>query len=234
MERLIVVGGDGTVHLAIQHLAETPVAMTVLPHGTGNDVHRALLEANLVGGSSGQGETAIDLLRVTSDTGVRWVASIVIAGFPAAVNARANASSLPIGKWIYTLAAVRELAQMRRVPLSGAIDGDELDLDTAMLAIGSTAYFGGGMLACPDALPDDGAVHLTSIEGVGPLGLIPHLVQKSGGSAGRSEVLRRKGCRVTLETPGIDLYGDGEFVGKTPATIELIPGALRLGAMVGH
>lgn len=41
-ESVIVVGGDGMVHLAIQELGETEVPMILIPAGTGNDFARTL------------------------------------------------------------------------------------------------------------------------------------------------------------------------------------------------
>ena len=41
-ERLIVAGGDGIVHLAIQAVAESSTTLGVIPSGSGNDFARAL------------------------------------------------------------------------------------------------------------------------------------------------------------------------------------------------
>ena len=39
---VVAVGGDGTVHAAVQAVAATPAALAVVPAGTGNDLVRAL------------------------------------------------------------------------------------------------------------------------------------------------------------------------------------------------
>ena len=39
---LIAVGGDGLVNLCVQHVAQKPVSLGVLPAGTGNDFARAV------------------------------------------------------------------------------------------------------------------------------------------------------------------------------------------------
>lgn len=41
-ERLITVGGDGTLHLALQGVAGTGTALGLVPAGTGNDFARAV------------------------------------------------------------------------------------------------------------------------------------------------------------------------------------------------
>ena len=135
-----------------------------------------------------------------------WAATVVIAGFPADINARANAMTLPLGSALYTVAALLELPGFSRRRVALEVDGVEMTSDTAMLAIGNTRYFGGGMLVCPDARATDGRLHVTSIEGVGRLRILRHLAQKSGGSADRPEVVRLTATSITVGTPDIDLW----------------------------
>jgi diacylglycerol kinase (ATP) len=214
---VLVAGGDGLVHLAIQELARSTVPLALAPSGTGNDFASAL------------GITAIDLMRIHSEDGFeRWVGSIAIAGFPAAINARANRLHLPLGAQIYTVAAALELPRFRRTLISLRIDGHRIETDSAMLAIGNTSLFGGGMLACPDALPTDGLLHLTSIQDVGRVGILRHLLGRAGGTADRPEVLRRTATRIDLDSVGIDIWGDGEPIGTGPLSFTIEPGALQV------
>lgn len=231
VERLIVAGGDGLVHLAIQQLAQTGIPMSIVPVGTGNDFAMGVQRAS--GPMSPAGTIEVDLLRVTTADGAqRWVASIVIAGFPAAVNKRANAIALPLGPALYTVAAVAELPSYRRQEIAYELTGSDETIsrmtDTGMVAIGNSCFFGGGMLACPDAIPDDGLLHFTSIEGVGRIGILQHIQRQKGGTANWDEVQRHSGTEITLTTPDVELWGDGEYLGQTPATIEVVPKALML------
>lgn len=233
-ERVLVCGGDGLVHLAVQVLAQSDVPMALCPSGTGNDFAAALgiltPDVRTVLGPP----RPVDLMMVTNRAGsVSWVASIAIAGFPAAINKRANGLRLPLGSQIYTVAAALELPRFRRLQLSLRLDRDQVQTDSAMLAIGNTSLFGGGMLACPDALPDDGLLHLTSIEDVGRLGILRHLAARSGGSANRPEVLRRTATRIDLHDDGVEMWGDGEPLGQTPLTFEVVPRALQVASVEG-
>jgi len=231
VELLVVAGGDGLVHLAIQHLAMTAIPLAIFPTGTGNDFAGALgltstLPLERVISRHAQ---AVDLLRVSAPGGeVRWVASIAIAGFPADINARANRLPSRLGSQIYALAAVAELAKFRRVTVEVQIDGEKMTTDTAMLAIGNTSLFGGGMLACPDATATDGLLHLTSIDGVGRLGILRHLRGRTGGTADRPEVIRHRSKSIEILTPGIDLWGDGEPITATPVRIEVVSSAINV------
>jgi len=196
IDHLVIAGGDGLVHLAIQHLAETKIPVSLAPTGTGNDFATALGIEPVDDLDLDAPPIDVDLLKADGVNGTTWVASIAIAGFPAAINRRANSLALPIGAHIYTLAAILELPAFRRQEVQLRLDGDRLTTDSGMLAIGNTKLFGGGMLPCPDARPTDGLAHLTSIEGVGRRGLLPHLIGREGGTADRPEVLRQAGVRI--------------------------------------
>ena len=63
---VMAVGGDGLVHLVIQHLANTQIPLLVFPGGTGNDFVRALRaplnnNAALLTNALSQKPSAIDL-----------------------------------------------------------------------------------------------------------------------------------------------------------------------------
>jgi len=229
VERVAAVGGDGLVHLVVQALAETGVPLTILPSGTGNDFAAALGIHEPNPASVLLSPSPVDLLRVSRDAEhVRWIASVAIAGFPAQINERANRIRFPIGGMVYTLAAIAELPRFTRRRFDIEVDGEPLSTDSAMLAIGNTCFMGGGMLVCPDATPTDGQAHLTTIDGVGRLGLLRHLAFQRGGTADRPEVLRRTARQVILHGPTTDVWGDGEYVAALPLRIDVVPGALAV------
>lgn len=126
IDALVVVGGDGMVHLGIQELAQTGVALGIIPVGTGNDFaaaarispdpDRAVAEL-LARITRGAEPRLVDLLHVEG-SGVegersRWVAGAVSAGLDAAVNARANRMRFPRGSSRYVVAALREILAYR-------------------------------------------------------------------------------------------------------------------------
>ena len=80
-ERIIVAGGDGIIHHAIQSIATTETVLGIIPIGTGNDFCRALAIPtgieNAVATSLGE-PSPIDLLKVND----RWVASVMTLVFP--------------------------------------------------------------------------------------------------------------------------------------------------------
>ncbi|MFE7408210.1 diacylglycerol/lipid kinase family protein [Isoptericola sp. NPDC057559] len=140
VDALVVVGGDGMVHLGAQAVAGTGVPLGIVPVGTGNDFAAtlglpvrdpaaaglALCRALDVGAA---GRRAVDAAFVTGPgvpPGGRWVAGAVSAGLDAAVNARANQLRYPRGSARYTVAAALELMRYRpwsyRLTFDGVVD----------------------------------------------------------------------------------------------------------------
>lgn len=132
---LVVVGGDGMVHLGVNAVAGTPVPLGVVAVGTGNDFAHALdlptravgpcVDALLDAVDAGR-ERRVDAARVTGAhlPAARWYAGVLSAGVDAAVNAHANAATWPRGRARYARSALREISRYRpygyRVTLDGA------------------------------------------------------------------------------------------------------------------
>lgn len=230
--RLVVVGGDGLVHLALQALACTGVTLGVVPVGTGNDYARALGLAGLgtpaaVARALEPG-VALDAMRTTHG----WVASVASIGFSAAVNARANRLAHPRGALRYTVATVLELPRLRPMPVALDLDGVAHEVEAAMVVVANTRYFGGGMAICPDARPCDGVLDVAVIRAVNRrtlLRVFPRVYRGTHVSHPACQLLQGKRVRITAT--GAELWGDGERVGAAPVDIEVVPGAIRVAGV---
>ncbi len=228
-ERLVIVGGDGLVHLAIQAVAGTQTVLGLVPQGTGNDFVRALGLLDLplreqVDAALSDG-VAVDALRTTHG----WVATVATLGFAGDVTARANAMSWPRGESVYSVATVLQLPRLRQLELIFTVDGVAEATSTTMLSIGNTKYFGGGMKICPGAVPVGGYFEATTISGVGRLTFLrvfPRVFK--GTHVERDEVAVRIGRSGRLEGDAVDLWGDGERLGPLPVDFEIVAGAIQV------
>ncbi|WP_432548536.1 diacylglycerol/lipid kinase family protein [Kineococcus sp. SYSU DK004] len=255
---VVVVGGDGLVHAAVQAVAGTPTALGVVPAGTGNDLARGLgvplrqpvraverLSAALESGRA----RAVDAVHVTGDDpggsgSGRWFASILGAGVDARVNARANRWRWPTGPSRYTLAALRELAVVRpvglRVVLEGVPDGGDrgdgvrvLERPTLLVAVANTRCYGGGLLMAPHADPTDGLLDVVVIDALSPLAALTVFpLLRSGRHLRHPAVHVHRAHRVHLRPlPGASVphpHADGEAALPLPLTCTAHPGALRV------
>ena len=129
---LVAVGGDGTIHQALQAAAQRPVGFGVVPAGTGNDfaaccgVPEDPLEAAAAIAAALRDERhrPVDLARATgTGGGSRWFGVVLAAGFDAIVNERANRMRRPRGPRRYDLAILLEIARLRPRIYALEIDG---------------------------------------------------------------------------------------------------------------
>ncbi|MEM9608364.1 MAG: diacylglycerol kinase family protein [Actinomycetota bacterium] len=229
IDRLIVVGGDGTVHQAVQVAAGTPLVVGIVPAGSGNDVIDPLGLAHdpavAIDRALGPG-VPVDLLRI----GDRYGVTVATLGFSVSVNQRADRLRWPRGRAKYTAATIRELIGLRPYPLIVVLDGRRLEVAPNLLAFANTSDFGGGMRIAPDARPDDGQLELVV---VGPaaratlLRVLPRV--RTGRHIEHAAVQVHRGARATIETDqSWEVRADGEVVGSTPVDIEIVPAALQL------
>lgn len=228
-DRLIVAGGDGSVHHAVQVVAETGVAFGVVPVGSGNDFAAAMgLPSTFPAAiACALGAThSVDLIRV----GDRYGATVATLGLSVEVTIRAEHLRRPSGRSKYTVATLLELPRMRDYPLRLTIDGVGHAAAPNLVAIANTPTFGGGMRIAPGADARDGMLDVVLI---GPtsrnvmLRLLPRA--GSGGHIGHPAVSVLRGARIEIDADEpfrVDV--DGEAAGVTPIAVEVRPGALAL------
>ncbi|MCW2740863.1 MAG: putative sphingosine/diacylglycerol kinaselike enzyme [Blastococcus sp.] len=227
------VGGDGTVHAALQAVATTGTPLAVIPAGTGNDLVRALdIPADAVAAAGAAAEDlAAGRVRVldAGRTANRWWATVLCCGFDSAVSDRANRLRWPRGRRRYDLAVLAELLRLRPRELTLTLDGESRTLPVTMVAVGNTPWYGGGMKVCPAADPTDGFFDVTVVGATSRLELVrtkPLLM--TGRHVEHSSVTVFRAARVELASPGATTYADGEPVAPLPAVAECVPGALQV------
>ncbi len=232
VESLVVCGGDGMVHLALQAVATTPTRLGIIPSGTGNDVARyfdlprkdPLAAADRV--IAGRTRT-VDLAR----SGSAYFVTVLAAGFDAIVNERANRMTWPKGQMRYNLATLAELRTFEPIPYTLDLDGATRRLDAMLVAVGNGPSFGGGLRITEGAVLDDGLLDVVIIKPMSKPMLVrtyPKLFKGTHVTIPQYEhhLVRS----VTVAAPGIVSYADGERFGPLPLTIECVPGALTVFA----
>ncbi|WP_433292657.1 diacylglycerol kinase family protein [Actinoplanes sp. CA-030573] len=235
---LVAVGGDGTVHLALQAAAARPVRFGVVPAGTGNDFAAGTgvaadpltAAADIAEALRAGRSVAVDLARTTGTDGeVRWFGAVLAAGFDAIVNERANRMRWPRGPRRYDLAILLEMMRVRPRLYALEIDGVDHGFEGTLVAVGICPSYGGGLRIVPAADPTDGLLDVVT---AAPLSraamarLKPRLRSGTHVSDPRVRTFRAK--QVRLHSDGIIAYADGERLGPLPLEITCVPGAVQL------
>ncbi|MGW7684416.1 diacylglycerol/lipid kinase family protein [Kribbella sp. NPDC054772] len=229
-DAVALIGGDGTVHLGAQVLANSGMPFGVIPAGTGNDFARGIgvplkdpvAAADLIVA----GRTRAVDLAVAKD---RFITTVVAGGFDSLVNKRANAMSWPKGSSRYTVATLAELRTFTPLEYVVTVDGQVIETKAMLVAVGTGPTYGGGLQICAGAEIDDGLLDVTIIEPVSRLTLLQLFPKLSKGThVGHPRVRTLRGSSVRIESPGITAYADGEVLGALPVEVGIAPAALTV------
>jgi YegS/Rv2252/BmrU family lipid kinase len=229
----VVMSGDGLIGQIGGALAETDSAMGILPGGRGNDLARVL-------GIPSEPEGAV---RVLADGQVREIdvgvvndkrfLCIASTGFDAECNRIANETRLIKGNLVYAYSALRCMASWRPATFEVTIDRREpMTFTGYSVAFANSRAFGGGMFVAPHAELDDGLFDLIAIGEVGKLKYLLDLPKVFKGTHVEEEgvtEIHAAGSTVTVSADrDFGVYADGENLTELPATLRVLPRALRV------
>lgn len=236
-DALVVVGGDGMVHLAANVVAEYNIPFVVVPSGSGNDFARTLGIASVeealdaLPDALHREPNRVDGLRIRHADGVAYAAGIVSIGFDADVNRRSFDLQRVPSRVRYEAAIALTLANPRHRSFTVRFDDKEaFDVSTLIFAIANHQHFGGGIHIAPDADAFDGelttvwADHLTRLR-------FYRLLSKAlrGRHMTEPEVHARNSERVSVSSnERVEAYADGELIGALPIEVTVMPGMLRV------
>ncbi|HEY3446947.1 MAG TPA: diacylglycerol kinase family protein [Myxococcales bacterium] len=247
---VVAVGGDGTTNEVANGLLDEKgglvrpgVALGVIPRGTGGDFRKTFgWSASLPEAAwrlRGDAVRAIDAGRITflDHDGVersRYFVNIASVGISGLVDREVNRASKALGgKVSFALGSLKALWRYRDVPMRVSFDGGPPRTQpSSLVAVANGQYFGGGMWIAPKAVPDDGVFDVTQWTGVSLKDFVFDSKAIYDGShvdlpntkCGRAKTVRIEaegGAEVLLDV-------DGEQPGRLPATVEILPLALRL------
>ena len=219
---VVVAGGDGSVHAAVQRLAsrdelspDRPLGL--VPLGTGNDLARTL------GLPLDPADAARVVLRGRPrplDLLVDETGAVVVNAVHLGVGAEAAAKGEPLkdrlGMAAYAVGSVVAGATATGWSLRIVVDGAEMPLDgqVLMVAIANGRTIGGGTVLAPDAEPDDGVANVVVSTSTGPLARLGFAVAlRDGEPAGRDDVMVASGRKVTVAGDPVLANADGELFG---------------------
>jgi YegS/Rv2252/BmrU family lipid kinase len=245
-EMVVCVGGDGTLNEVVSGFfdgseAVAPEAVLgVVALGTGCDFGRTIGQKDLESACAilgGRKTRSIDVgqARFTGHDGAPTtrifinVASFGCGGLVShLVSPRLKAMS---GRLAFTLATLRALAFYRDQVVTVQLDHmPPRSLAITNCAVGNGRFFGAGMQVAPAAQLDDGEFDVTIWSGFGLMDFVRKRHTLYDGSHVRepgTEVLRtRRTIATSASTVLLEI--DGESVGRLPAQLDVLAGALRL------
>ena len=247
-------GGDGTVNEVINGIVGSPAALGVLRGGTGNvfgkEVHvprkleRALevlvngreylFDLGYAEGESVTFETPDARPSVASLTR-RYFLLMCGIGFDGAVVRRLPSTPKRLlGTASYVIWGAAEALRFQSRPVSVTTDGQAFHLDLYWMLLGNTRSYGGVANVALQAIADDGCLDVYLFSGKG----LPFLV----GMGARIALKRHQSApgvtytaarAISVETTGLQVQADGEYIGETPMRFGVQQRAMRVLLMPG-
>jgi diacylglycerol kinase (ATP) len=249
VETLLVLGGDGTLHEAVQAYVD-PEGLplpgpAILPFacGTGCDYRRSFGVPDDVDAAVGvlaegrPGPVDLGLAHVTDHEGApRTHVFVNITSFGIGGLTDRIVNQAP--KWLggrlsFFLATALALARYRNARVAVSVDGAEVYRGPAFnTAVAIGRYFGGGMHIAPGADPGDGQFDVIVLGDLSKRSVFAMTRDVYRGThLNRPNVIMARGRRVDAAPLNGDealIDMDGETPGRLPLRLEIVPGALRV------
>jgi YegS/Rv2252/BmrU family lipid kinase len=240
LDAVLVVGGDGTINEVINGLAESSVALGVLPGGTGNVWAKELglptrsprhllplvdsVQA-LVPGKTRR----IDLGKANGQYFLQWTGLGLDAEVTYAMEPRTRRQRR-LGALAYVVAGVTTAINMAGIRSRIWIDDELVYRRSILIVISNSQLYGGRVRIATDARLDDGLLDVNVFSGTGfgsavrtALGIITGLHVRDS----RHSFFRGSTIRVETDKP-MAIHLDGEPFGTTPLQCNVMPRALTV------
>lgn len=228
-ERVVAVGGDGTMNEVARALVQTPTALALVPSGSGDGLGRHL-------GVHGTLEHALHIAhtgRVREiDTGTANGLPFFNAmgvGFDAEIARRFNALTSR-GLRNYVRTGLGTFFRYRPQRYFIEVGGASHPIDAFIVAVANSDQYGNNARIAPGAQVDDGAMDLVAVQARSWLGASTLVWRLFTGSLTRSrKVIHHRAAAFTIrrEAEG-PLHVDGETrTAGTVVEVRVLPRSLR-------
>jgi diacylglycerol kinase (ATP) len=232
--RLVLVGGDGSLHAAANARLGRLPELALVPAGRANNIARAFGiptdRATALAVAARAPARPLDALRVETPERALYALEAVSAGFHARARSgyeAENSADLRQG----ARALARAVRDYEPFEIQARLDGADLATHRgAQLFISNLPYFGFGFEVDPGADPADGRAEAILLEAVGRPQLLSLLA-----ATYRGRHLDRRGVRLASTrraelTVPVPLVADAVPLGTTTAAVTVEPGRLRLAS----
>jgi YegS/Rv2252/BmrU family lipid kinase len=237
---VVAVGGDGTVHEVVNGMIDgdgRPVTedavLGVVAAGSGSDFIRTFgLPGDATRACShltGDNTYPLDLglvryVTASGERDSRYFVNVAEAGLGAAVAARADRMSSRLGQSKYFLAFWLTVPRFKLARVRVQADRKTYEGPAYMVVIGNAQYYGGGMKVSPRSYPGDGVLDVLVFKGPksDAFTFLPKIYRGEHVPNDHIEEFRVK-RELTIEADRpLPIEADGEVLGTTPATFEVL------------
>ena len=232
--RVVLVGGDGTLHAAANLPGPQP-EVALLPAGRANNVARSLgipLDVRAAARLAVEGEPrSLDLIAAQTADETYYAVEGVSVGIHARARAHYDApNSADLSAGIRS--AIAGVRGFDGITVSVSSDGSCELLSIGQLFVANFPRYGPGLRVAPGARPDDGLLDLVTLGWTGGASLLPTLARlRRGTHVGRPGTRSWTARRVRIGTGGASpIIADTRVLGTGPVTLTVLPSAFAVVA----
>lgn len=235
-DSVFVMGGDGTVNEGISGLAEEEYRpkFGFFPLGTVNDLARALkIPLDPTKAIESLDITLVKTLDIGKINNSYFMNVVGIGTIPEAINNVESEEKTKWGSLAYFISGVKEFMNTQSYEFQLEIDGEEREIKSSTILIGSTNSIGGFEQLLPDAEVNDGKLHMIYLKDESifeTLKAVPTLLGGVDRSNSSVEYLTFEEATVRLKNSedSLTVNIDGDEGDALPVQIKMLPSHLNV------
>ncbi len=223
-------GGDGTQHEVANGIIGTDAVMGVLPGGTGNGFLNELgLPKKLQSAAelfcTSQKVRNVDVVRMGDSY---FIQRLYVGIEPEEQTSREMKDKL--GPFAYAVSSYRQTRSAVDVPYRISVDGEEITISANKCYVVNSGMMGSGLsVTGKQSAVDDGMVEVFVLN--------KNILQTLSSTMDRlmnlptsaKDLYIWRGKEITIDTdPDQPVWTDGEYTGRTPLSMKVEPGALKV------
>ncbi|MEO5890570.1 MAG: YegS/Rv2252/BmrU family lipid kinase [Ferruginibacter sp.] len=226
-DRVIAVGGDGTIKLVTTVLTGTNIPLGILPAGSANGMAKELGIPADIGEALEVVETgvvkSIHLVKINDEICIH----LADIGFNAFVIKKFDTTA-GRGMWGYAKAAWKVLWRKPRMQVEIQVDGNFVKREAAMVVIANATKYGSGALINPAGKLDDDVFEVIIVKKISLTEIYKMMVTHLSYDPSKTEVYQTGSLQINSKTKA-HFQVDGEYLGKiTNIDAKIIPAALQI------
>lgn len=212
-DRVVAVGGDGTVKMLADLLKETTMALGILPAGSANGMAKELkiplqAEKALEVITSGQCRK-LDLIKINEEEICLHLSDIGLN----ALLVKYFERSKKRGMWGYGKAIFKVLWRKSLMQVNIKTEKEEINRKAFMVVIANAQTYGTGAVINPDGKPDDGLFEIVVVRRLHFIELLKMLITHKPFHPDRIEIFQTRNVELLTKRKAY-FQVDGEFIGK--------------------
>ena len=234
VELVIVAGGDGTIEAVARGLMHTQTVLGIIPLGTRNNIAASL---NIPIDLAQAIQTLVEGERGRFDMGKahnHYFMEVVGVGLEATLFPCGDEVKEGIKKNYFTafksvFSGIQTFLQFKQHRLVLRFDGRRMRrLRTLQVNICNSPRYGVQFALAPDAKMNDGKLDVIYIDKPSKWDHLRHFFKAMRGERSPHERLNsHQAAKIEIRSyPPLEVHADGQYLGITPITVEVIPEAL--------